>query len=198
MESGAACARACLHGRGTHQSSCSAGGRLRQLPAAVSKLPTAGSCGPATPQAGALFATHTALALHSPACSRGVHTRLSAWSVGCMARRFISEFLQSLPADTRRALATVARLEPYKKDQVRVAVNMLGPAPCQPWSVPLCALWRAKAPCRALLLYMACCSWFSTLGTSPPTSMSPSVGGLTSGPTRQGHTGVSMCLWLAM
>lgn len=138
------------------------------------------------------------LALHSPACSRGVRTRLSAWSVGCMARRFISEFLQSLPADTRRALATVARLEPYKKDQVRVAVNMLGPASCQPWLVPLCALWRAKAPCRALLLYMACCSWFSTLGTSPPTSMSPSAGGSTSGPTRQGHTGVSRCLWLAM
>jgi len=32
--------------------------------------------------------------------------------------RFISDFLATLTPDTRKALATVARLESYKKDQV--------------------------------------------------------------------------------
>lgn len=38
--------------------------------------------------------------------------------------RFISEFLGSLHSDTRKALAAVARLEVYKKDQVSAGSTM--------------------------------------------------------------------------
>lgn len=39
----------------------------------------------------------------------------------CCACRFVSEFLAKVPAETRVALAAVARLESYKKDQAGAA-----------------------------------------------------------------------------
>lgn len=40
-----------------------------------------------------------------------------------LAYRFISDFLASLSCTTRKALATVARLESYKKDQVSLCCS---------------------------------------------------------------------------
>jgi hypothetical protein len=52
-------------------------------------------------------------------CVVTVHAVLCCAVLCCAVCSFISEFLGSLCSDTRKSLATVARLENYKKDQVR-------------------------------------------------------------------------------